>query len=213
MIKSVRIVLPFVLAVFAAPAIAPIFGTSEPEQVAELGENRDADFTLFKKNPPPAVRQIGPAPAMVAAPVRPVLRVPPRAVRKRYADIVTKVAREQNVDPALLHAVVTVESGYNWKAKSPKGARGLMQLIPETARRFGVKNIWSPLENIRGGARYLSHLIGLFNGQLDLAIAAYNAGPGAVIKFGREIPPYPETRDYVPRVLEHYQYYRHEKKL
>jgi soluble lytic murein transglycosylase-like protein len=211
MLRGFRFALPLVFAVVTVPAVAPMFGFVD-DTAALLDEPR-IGYTLFVKDPPAPVRQTVEAAAAVVAPVEPVLSLPPRAVRKRYADIVAKVAREQNVDAALLKAVMTVESGYNVRAKSPKGASGLMQLIPETARRFGVKNIWNPLENIRGGARYLNHLLRLFNGEIELALAAYNAGPGAVIKFGREIPPYPETREYVPRVLLHYRFYSREMKL
>jgi soluble lytic murein transglycosylase-like protein len=210
MLRSFRFALPLVFAVATVPAVAPMFGFVE-DSAALLDEPR-IGYTLFVKDPPAPVRQTVAAAPQIE-PEKPVLSLPPRAVRKRYADIVAKVAREQNVDAALLKAVMTVESGYNVRAKSPKGASGLMQLIPETARRFGVKNIWNPIENIRGGARYLNHLLGLFNGKVELALAAYNAGPGAVIKFGREIPPYPETRNYVPRVLLHYHFYRGETKL
>jgi soluble lytic murein transglycosylase-like protein len=104
--------------------------------------------------------------------------------------------------------VITVESGYNPRARSRKGASGLMQLIPATAKRFGVTNVWNPLDNIRGGARYLRELLGMFNDNMPLALAAYNAGEGAVMRSGNAIPPYPETRRYVPRVLEYYERYR-----
>jgi soluble lytic murein transglycosylase-like protein len=83
-----------------------------------------------------------------------------------------------------------------------------MQLMPATALRYGVTDVWNPLENLRGGARYLRDLLALFNDNLNLALAAYNAGEGAVIGSGHKIPPYPETRSYVPRVLQHYEHYR-----
>jgi soluble lytic murein transglycosylase-like protein len=128
--------------------------------------------------------------------------------RKNFADMISKVAREQKVEAALLHAVVTVESAYNSAAKSPAGAIGLMQLMPDTAKRYGVSNLLDPLENLRAGAQYLKDLLAMFNNNLRLAIAAYNAGEGAVIRSGRAIPNYPETRAYVPRVLQQYQRYR-----
>ena len=103
-----------------------------------------------------------------------------------------------------MHAIITVESGYNPQAKSPAGAIGLMQLMPETAARYGVKNIWDPLENLQGGARYLRFLLGLFKNNLDLALAGYNAGENAVIRSGHKIPPYAETQAYVPSVLTQY---------
>src|SRR6185503_5973436 len=132
---------------------------------------------------PPAARTTARPAAHAPAPVR--------VIRQPYSDLVAKVAREQQVDAALLHAVVTVESGYNAHALAPKGARGLMQLMPGTAQRFGVKDSWNPLQNLRGGARYMRHLLSIFNNNLNLALAAYNAGEGAVIDSGRAIPPYP----------------------
>src|SRR5262249_6498573 len=95
--------------------------------------------------------------------------------------------------------------GYNPKARSPKGAIGLMQLMPDTAQRYKVANIWDPGENVRGGARYLRDLLALFNNDLSLVLAAYNAGEDAVAQYGNKIPPYAETRNYVPRVLQQYQ--------
>jgi len=129
------------------------------------------------------------------------------ASRRQFAPLVSSVAREYRLEPALLHAVVTVESGYNPGARSPKGAAGLMQLMPDTARRYAVRDIWDPRQNLDGGARYLRDLIGLFDGNLSLALAAYNAGEAAVIQHGNRIPPYPETRGYVPRVLQQYHFY------
>ncbi len=127
--------------------------------------------------------------------------------RKQFAPMVSTVAKETGLDPALLHAVITVESGYNPKARSPKGAAGLMQLMPETARRYKVTDIWDPRQNVSGGARYLRDLLAMFNNNMGLALAAYNAGETAVIQHGNRIPPYPETRSYVPRVMQHYHLY------
>ena len=120
---------------------------------------------------------------------------------------IAKAADEFKVDPALIHAVIQVESGYNASARSPKGAQGLMQLLPETARRFGVAStelLWKPERNIRTGVAYLSSLLELFGQDLTLVLAAYNAGENAVLRYGRRIPPFPETRDYVPKVLAIY---------
>ncbi len=114
-------------------------------------------------------------------------------------EIVEKIAARHEVEPALVDSVIRVESNFNPKAVSNKGAQGLMQLIPSTARRFGVSNVFNPAENIEGGVKYLKHLMQLYNGDLRLALAAYNAGEGAVARWGG-IPPYPETRNYVYQV-------------
>jgi len=103
------------------------------------------------------------------------------------------------VDPKLVHAIIQVESGYNPRAVSRKGARGLMQLIPATAARFGVQNSFNPGQNIEGGVTYLRYLLDLFDGNVPLSVAAYNAGENAVLKKGG-IPAYAETQDYVQRV-------------
>ena len=118
---------------------------------------------------------------------------------------ISRAARRQQLDPALVHAVITVESRYNASAVSPKGAMGLMQLMPETADRFGVRDRRVAADNVRGGVAYLRFLVDLFAGNLELALAAYNAGENAVIKNGNRIPPYPETMDYVPKVLNEYK--------
>jgi soluble lytic murein transglycosylase-like protein len=112
---------------------------------------------------------------------------------------VRQIASEQSLPPELLHSVIQVESNYNPGAVSPKGAQGLMQLIPETARRFGVLNSFDPVENIQGGAKYLKYLLDLYRGDYPRALAAYNAGEKAVAKYGG-VPPYPETQNYVAQV-------------
>jgi soluble lytic murein transglycosylase-like protein len=112
-------------------------------------------------------------------------------------------SQAQSLDRKLVHAVIQVESGFNQRARSQKGAMGLMQLIPATASRYQVQDPYDPDENMRGGTQYLRHLIDRFPGRLDLAVAAYNAGPGAVERYNG-IPPYRETRDYVQRVLTLY---------
>lgn len=112
---------------------------------------------------------------------------------------VRQIAAEQSLLPELLHSVIQVESNYNPGAVSPKGAQGLMQLIPETARRFGVQNSFDPVENIQGGAKYLKYLLDLYKNDYPRALAAYNAGEKAVAKYGG-VPPYPETQNYVAQV-------------
>lgn len=126
----------------------------------------------------------------------------------RYAPLVAEAAQTYRVDAALLHAVIAAESGYNPAAVSRKGAAGLMQLMPETARRYGVENSFDPAQNIRGGTQYLSYLLQLFGNNTELALAAYNAGENAVIRHGYSIPPYRETLGYVPKVLKLQKNYR-----
>ena len=129
-----------------------------------------------------------------------------RVNQQRYRPLVEEAARLHQLDSALLDAVISAESGYNPQAMSRKGAAGLMQLMPETARRYGVANRLDPVENVRAGAHYLKDLLHMFNNDLRLALAAYNAGEKAVISYGNRIPPYRETASYVPKVLA---YYRH----
>jgi soluble lytic murein transglycosylase-like protein len=123
----------------------------------------------------------------------------------KYIPIIDSAAKTYGLDPKLVHAVIRAESGYNPNALSPKGAMGMMQLIPATAQRFGVRNANDATENIHGGSRYLSELLKMFNGNTELALAAYNAGENAVIRAGNRIPPYPETMAYVPKVMGFYQ--------
>jgi soluble lytic murein transglycosylase-like protein len=119
--------------------------------------------------------------------------------RERYEPLIQEHARRQGLRPDLVRAVIQVESGFDKRALSPKGAMGLMQLMPDTARSLGVNNPWDPAQNIRGGTRYLRMLLDQHDGNEQLALAAYNAGPGAVARYGR-IPPYRETKDYVKKV-------------
>lgn len=121
--------------------------------------------------------------------------------------IVSDAARAHRVEEALVRAVIHAESAYNPRAVSPKGATGLMQLMPATARRYGVRDRFDPTENVQGGVAYLRDLLRMFNHNLRLAVAAYNAGENSVLKYGG-IPPYPETRTYVTRVMRLHEQYR-----
>jgi Transglycosylase SLT domain len=127
---------------------------------------------------------------------------------KLYNKHIQKVAKKYQIDPALVHAVILAESQYNPEAVSARGASGLMQLMPDTAERYKVTDVFDPKQNIRAGAQYLRDLLKLFDNDMELAIAAYNAGEGAVIKNGRRIPPYPETVAYVPKVMSYYRQYQ-----
>jgi Transglycosylase SLT domain len=113
-----------------------------------------------------------------------------------------------SVDPLLLYAIMHQESTFKTRVMSNKGARGLMQLMPGTAARFGVSSIWDPRQNIEGGARYMRFLLDQFNGDVPLALAGYNAGEGAVMKYGNRIPPYSETQEYVRRISRRYNLIR-----
>jgi soluble lytic murein transglycosylase-like protein len=124
------------------------------------------------------------------------------ARRTRYSGMIERAARQYNLYPELLHAVIRTESAYDASAVSPAGATGLMQLMPQTAKRYKVSNIWDAEQNLHGGARYLRDLLEMFEHDLRLALAAYNAGENAVIKYGNRIPPYPETQRYVRKVLQ-----------
>jgi soluble lytic murein transglycosylase-like protein len=124
-------------------------------------------------------------------------------VSGEYSNHIRSAASESGVDPNLVKAVISAESNFDPRAISPKGARGLMQLMPSTASRFGVKDIFDPAQNISGGVRYLRYLLDLFGGDLVLALAAYNAGE-KIVQNNRGVPNYRETRDYVDRVLTRY---------
>ncbi|MEI2260087.1 lytic transglycosylase domain-containing protein [Stenotrophomonas indicatrix] len=124
---------------------------------------------------------------------------------QKYHRYIEQVGRESGVDANLLHAIVQVESNYDARAVSRAGAAGLMQLMPATARRFGVNDRFDPLQNLKGGASYLAWLTRHFQGDLELILAAYNAGEGAVRRHGNRIPPFGETRSYVQKVLSIYK--------
>lgn len=128
--------------------------------------------------------------------------------KARFDQVVEQTAQTYGLESSLLHAVISVESGYNPAAVSPKGARGLMQLMPGTAVRYGVADAMDPVQNVQGGARYLRDLLKIFKSDLKLVLAAYNAGENAVARYGNQIPPYRETVSYVPKVMQYYQQYQ-----
>jgi soluble lytic murein transglycosylase-like protein len=131
--------------------------------------------------------------------VRATRYVAPERARA-FDDVIEEHATRNGVRKDLVRAVIQVESAFNPRAVSSKGAMGLMQLMPATARQFGVRNAFDPDENVRGGVAYLRQLLDRYDGNERLALAAYNAGPGAVDRYGETVPPYRETRDYVSRV-------------
>ncbi|HEX7175518.1 MAG TPA: lytic transglycosylase domain-containing protein [Pyrinomonadaceae bacterium] len=119
-------------------------------------------------------------------------------------ELIRQNGARYGVDPYLIFCVIEQESHFNPRAVSPVGARGLMQLMPATARRFGVRSVHDPAQNVSGGTRYLKELLGMFGGRLDLVLAGYNAGEGTVMKYGRRVPPYRETQNYVKRIGARY---------
>ena len=121
---------------------------------------------------------------------------------------ISQAATHNGLDPLLIYSIMHQESSFKLRATSPKGARGLMQLMPGTAVRYGVTNIYDPKQNIEGGARYMRFLLDRFDGDLSLALAGYNAGEGAVEKYGWRIPPYAETQEYVRRISRRYNLLR-----
>lgn len=133
--------------------------------------------------------------------------------RKAMTPLIEQAANASSLRPALVHAVVRAESSYRADAVSSKGAMGLMQLMPATAERFGVSDAYDPQQNLRGGTRYLRQLLEMFDQDLRLALAAYNAGENAVLRYGRQIPPFPETQDYVEKVMRFYQEMRSSGRL
>jgi hypothetical protein len=129
-------------------------------------------------------------------------------VTQAYDAAIRMAAKQHQVNPHLVKAIIRAESNFDPRAISPKGAMGLMQLMPDTAKQYGLANRSDPLSNIYAGTEHLSRLLDKFDGDLTLALAAYNAGENAVTRYGNRIPPYDETREYVDRVLKYYDSYR-----
>lgn len=133
--------------------------------------------------------------------------VPVEAERVKFQDVIAEAAVANDIHPALIAAVIHAESNFNPRAVSGRGAKGLMQINPPTQRYLRLKNAYDPRQNVQAGTRYLRELLDLFQGNLSLALAAYNAGPGAVTKHDG-VPPYKQTRAYVKKVLAYYRHYR-----
>jgi soluble lytic murein transglycosylase-like protein len=159
----------------------------------------DPRYVLFQKQPQAQVA--------AASSGAPIVQESWRQREAALSGLIDQTARRRSVHPALLRAVIAAESAFNVQAVSRAGAQGLMQLHPDTSRRYGVLNPFDPADNIEGGAHYLSDLLRRYNNDLTLTLAAYNAGEEAVERYGRRIPPYPETRAYVPTVLRLYRKY------
>jgi soluble lytic murein transglycosylase-like protein len=183
----------------ASPAFADIFSFKDEKGVVHFTNISGLDnrYKLVRKEDG---TPINPSSSYAAK-----VFMPAQADIQKYANIIQTASKAYGVDSSLVHAVISAESAYNQYAISRTGAMGLMQLMPDTARRYGVQNMMDPTENIHGGVRYLRDLLAMFKGRVDLAVAAYNAGENAVIRHGHKIPPYAETRHYVPKVLGFYK--------
>ena len=179
-----------------AAAVLVVAASAAPAR-AQIYSWRDANGTLVLSDRPlgPAARSF-PVPKTAAVRVTRSLASQPSAA---YESLIRTHASEQGVRADLVRAVIQVESGFNPRAVSAKGAKGLMQLMPATAARHGVTNVFDPAENIRAGVVYLRSLLDRYRSE-ELALAAYNAGPGAVDRYDRQVPPYRETREYVQRI-------------
>jgi soluble lytic murein transglycosylase-like protein len=182
------------MGLLGAPAYADIFVFTDARGVAHFSNVPVDDRYRLLMESPSGTSESG-------AP----LRGEELARAAAYDSIIEAAARATQLEPALLRAVILVESGFNERATSKQGARGLMQLMPATARHYGVKDVFDPGQNIAAGARYLRDLVDRYDSNLQLVLAAYNAGESAVERHGRRIPPFAETRRYVPHVLRVYQ--------
>lgn len=171
----------------SAPSFAQIYTWRDTNGTLVLSDRKlDPSARTFEVPDAPAVR---------------VTRLPVAAgAQEQFESLVLEHAARHDLRPELVRAVIQVESGFNPRARSPKGAMGLMQLMPATASYLGVRNPYDPSDNIRGGTAYLRELLDRYDGKEELALAAYNAGAGAVDRYGRRVPPYRETVDYVRKV-------------
>src|SRR3954447_21691043 len=180
--------------------IALCLGAAAPAR-AQIYSWRDANGNLVLSNTRPGASS--PSLPSYTVPKAEGVRATRSAVAARaraYDDLISEHSRLQGVRPDLVRAVMQVESGFNPYARSPKGAMGLMQLMPATAKQYGVRDAFNPAENVRAGVAYLRQLLDRYDNNEALALAAYNAGPGAVDKHGQTVPPYRETQSYVAQI-------------
>jgi soluble lytic murein transglycosylase-like protein len=183
------------IAAIAACSLLALFPSTAQAQIYAW---RDASGTLVLSDRPkdPSAKTYAVARAAAVRVTRPAGRRHTSA----YDDLITEHAAAQGVEPELVRAVIQAESAFNPNARSRKGAMGLMQLMPATAAEYGVADPYDPTDNIRGGVAYLKSLLTRYDDRVELALAAYNAGPGAVERYGGTVPPYRETMDYVDRI-------------
>jgi transglycosylase-like protein with SLT domain len=172
-----------------------VFVNADPVPAPKVTKTSLRGFTSASGSKPFTTQMAPGASSLMAAEAQ--------ANRQKIEVMIREVSARYNVDPALIRAVIETESHWDSKAVSSKGAQGLMQLVPETARQLGVQNAFDPKQNLDGGVRYLQMLLQRYNGDLDKALAAYNAGPGAVDR-ARGVPRYRETREYVQKVTDSY---------
>ena len=223
--SAARLLAAGVLLGAAAHAQADVWGYVDTEGVAHFAsEQVDTRYELFFRSAESFDTRLDPPPPERVATAGVVLEPPPPPTKlmaffdsspsyKSVRQILQDASSDHNIDYELLQALIATESGFNTSAVSPKGAIGLMQLMPDTARRYGVdtdrhgrleRKLTDPRINIRAGVRYLRDLINMFPGELELALAAYNAGEGAVMRAGNKIPNYKETQNYVKNVMALY---------
>jgi len=195
MIKKFSIALLVISSVylFSATSLADFYRFTDEDGVMHITNvPTSAKYRwMMKETPRPRIRYKGP--------------------QKEFDHLIRSASTKYGVDPHLVKAIVKAESDFDSDAVSEKGAKGLMQLMPETSRAMGVKDANDPRDNVEGGIKYLSKLLKLFDWQVPLAVAAYNAGENAVIKYG-SVPPYAETQTYVKRVLRYYEAYKDSEK-
>jgi soluble lytic murein transglycosylase-like protein len=179
--------------VVAAAALAAALSDVRPARADELFYyEKDGQMVITNT---PSRRDVKPVPRLRGGPAQRAVTLPATP----YDPYIEMVARDNGVDPTLVKAVALVESGFNPSARSAKGAQGLMQLMPSTAKQYGVSNIRDPYQNLNAGAKHLRQLLDQYDGDVALALAAYNAGAGAVQRYGG-VPAYAETQDYVKKV-------------
>ena len=189
------------LFLFSSQARADIYRYVDPRGTVHFTDKPShPGYKLFMRS------EAQPAAPTGLAEARAALRARPASKRssgsREFSPLVHEASERWGVSPALVHAVITAESNYDPEALSRAGAMGLMQLMPATATEFGVVNPFDPGQNIGGGVRYLKRLLTRYDHKVELALAAYNAGPGAVDRYGQNVPPYRETRDYVQRITK-----------